>query len=839
MIPWSYLFSNLKQRPLRTILTILSVAGAVAAVVSVLQATAATQIQLQTIHTSFDSPVAMEVVAADTSPFSADDAGDLARQPGIASVIPVFRIFTKVVADGKDARCLTTGTEIEEYRAIRSFSLLAGQMATLPGEVSLEASVAEYLGVAPGADIKIGARGFPWLLPMKVTGIFKLSAVDSVEETSAVITSLADAAKLGRTPGKVNALQIVLHNGANEADVAEEIRSKLPAHLIVTKSTSAGDLSRPTQAMIGIGLNVAALLSLVAAVFIVFNSFQMSVAERQRQVALMRILGATVEQVRMSHYREAAFLGGVGTLLGIVPGVLGSQSLTHSMLEVMGFSNLLSVGTQPHAVAAGLLFGPLVTMFSVWYPAHAACDTEPLAILKFNIPRRSRFSRKAAVVAGILSLLTAGIMFATASFGINADTTCLIAISSLEVGAAFLLPELIKPCLNFYYRTLSVFFPVEAQLGQRQLVENFDRTALTVAVLFVVSAASVSVGNTTASLTGNIQLWMERTVTADYLLFASRPTIDMSDAEPLPEALAGRLKNIPGIKMIDEVTFTRASVNGRASLLAVQMFDGYETLPIDLIEGREHDLTERLRSGGALLGSVLANLLHVKCGDTVSVEVSGATQTVEVVGIIREYTAGGLMLQMDAHAAGECFPLPVAQAWGIRVEDDARSVVGAELKKVAREYGLIFQSLSDLQELVQNMVSGITNRLFLILIVALVIAAFAIVNSQTMNVIEQSRHLGMLRIVGMLQSQAFRMFLFQSLILGLLGILPGILLGILMSFLTILSFQGITDHGIAFVADVRLLAAYLVCGLFLSLMAAALPALRAARMRPLEAIHEE
>ena len=161
------------------------------------------------------------------------------------------------------------------------------------------------------------------------------------------------------------------------------------------------------------------------------------------------------------------------------------------------------------------------------------------------------------------------------------------------------------------------------------------------------------------------------------------------------------------------------------------------------------------------------------------------------------------------------------------------------MKTVAREYGLIFQSLADLQELVRNLVSGITNRLFLILILALVIAAFAIVNSQTMNVIEQSRHLGMLRIVGMLQSQAFRMFLFQSLILGMLGIVPGIMIGVLMSFLTILSFQGVTDHGVEFVADARLLAAYLVCGLLLSLFAAALPAIRAARLKPLEAIHEE
>ena len=839
MIPWAFFWNNLRLRPLRTLLTILSVAAAVAAVVSVLQATAATQIQLQSIHTTFDSPVAMEVIAADTSPFSPDDIPELAKQPGVAAVIPVFRVFTKAVAGGKDVRCLTTGTDLQQYRTIRDFTLQSGQMATNPGEVSLEASVADHLGVQPGSEIRIGARGLPWLLTMRVTGIYKLSAADSVEDTSAIITTLADASKLGRAPGKVNALQIVLHDRAEEAAVAERIRASLPRHLIVTKSASAGDLSRPTQAMIGVGLNVAALLSFVAAVFIVFNSFQMSVAERQRQLALMRIVGATVEQVRGSLYREAAFLGGIGTVLGIIPGMMGSSSLTHSMQEVMGFSNMVPVATQPHAVLAGLLFGPLVTLLSVWYPARAACDVEPLVAPRSTHSNRQHFSRKVAAVAGVTSLLFAALMFTTTYFGIYADTASILAIAAVEVGGAFLLSELIKPCLWIYYRIIRCFFPVEAQLGHRQLIENFDRTALTVAVLFVVSAASVCVGNTTTSLTGNIQSWMDRTVTADYLLLASRPTVNMSDAESLPRELASRIQNIRGIRMIDEITFTLASVNGTAGLLSVQLFDRYETLPIDLIDGVAADLPQRLRSGEALLGSVLANLLHVKPGDTVSVKVSGATHVVGVAGIIREYTAGGLMLQMDSVAARERFPLPSAHVYGIRADDSARSAVGEELKTVAREYGLIFQSLADLQELVRNLVSGITNRLFLILILALVIAAFAIVNSQTMNVIEQSRHLGMLRIVGMLQSQAFRMFLFQSLILGMLGIVPGIMIGVLMSFLTILSFQGVTDHGVEFVADARLLAAYLVCGLLLSLFAAALPAIRAARLKPLEAIHEE
>ena len=165
MIPWAFFWNNLRLRPLRTLLTILSVAGAVAAVVSVLQATAATQIQLNSIHTTFDSPVAMEVVAADTSPFSADDIPGLAKQPGVATVIPVFRVFTKVIAGPKDVRCLTTGTDLQKYRAIREFALLSGQMATNPGEVSLEASVAEHLGVQPAHDLPASAR------PKRIVGV--------------------------------------------------------------------------------------------------------------------------------------------------------------------------------------------------------------------------------------------------------------------------------------------------------------------------------------------------------------------------------------------------------------------------------------------------------------------------------------------------------------------------------------------------------------------------------------------------------------------------------------------------------------------------------------------
>ncbi|MBM4077042.1 MAG: ABC transporter permease, partial [Planctomycetes bacterium] len=190
MIPQAFLWNNLRLRPIRTLLTILSVAGSVAAVVSVLQATAATQIQLQAIHTTFDSPVSMEVVAADTSAFSLDDVPALAQLPSIEAIIPVFRVFTKVVAGDKDVRCLTMGTDLQQYQTIRDFTLVSGQMPTDTGEVCVEESIANHLGVQSGAEIRIASKRRPWLVAMHVTGIFRLSATDSMEERASVITTL-------------------------------------------------------------------------------------------------------------------------------------------------------------------------------------------------------------------------------------------------------------------------------------------------------------------------------------------------------------------------------------------------------------------------------------------------------------------------------------------------------------------------------------------------------------------------------------------------------------------------------------------------------------------------
>ncbi len=430
-------------------------------------------------------------------------------------------------------------------------------------------------------------------------------------------------------------------------------------------------------------------------------------------------------------------------------------------------------------------------------------------------------------------------MFVCALQSITPDVTSIIGIASVLIAGVLWLPALIRPVSIALYTVIGKFFPVEARLGQRQLLDNFGRTSLTISVMFIVSATSISVGNTTLSITHDVQSWLDRTLTADYLLRASKPRVDMSEAAPLPPELAAQVSAIPGVESIDQVAFTLASINGISATLMSRDLSGFELLPIDLVEGDSSRLKPKMLSGQAVVGTVLAHRLGVQPGGEIRLEIRGVTHVLPVAGIAREYTAGGLMVIMDSAAAAELFPIQPAQIFGIKASAAATDSTGEQLQQFCREHGLIYQSYADLKELVQTLILGLTDRLWMILILALVIAGFAIVNTLTMNVIEQTRYLGLLRVVGMTRTQVIWMFLFQAFVLGSLALLPGVITGIFMAWLITMSYVGVVEHAVAFSVDMRLLGVYLAAGIVLSIVSAILPAIRAGRLRPLEAIHQE
>ena len=442
------------------------------------------------------------------------------------------------------------------------------------------------------------------------------------------------------------------------------------------------------------------------------------------------------------------------------------------------------------------------------------------------------------MVAGFAILCLAATMFVVSYLQI-AEWTTIAGLALIVIAGILCLPSIIRPVSACLFAFIRPLYPVEAQLGQQQLLDNFGRTSLTIAVLFVVSATSVSIGNTSLMITGDVTSWLDRTLTADFLLRASRPRVDMSEADSIPDEVEEQLGLIPGIESIDRVSFSVASVNGTTATLMVRELSSHNVIPVDIVEGNPADVEQGMLSGEAVIGTMLASRMKIKLHDTMRMEVAGISHSVRVAGIVKEYTAGGLMVIMDREAASLVYPIEPAQVFGIRCSPESTAEVGTQLQSLCRDQGLIFQSLEDLRELVRSMINGLMTRLWLILIMALIIAGFAIINTLTMSVIEQTRHLGMLRVVGMSRLQVFRMFLFQAMVLSLLALLPGTLVGVLLAYLITVSFGGVAEYSLTFAVHPLLLLCYVASGVLLSLVAAALPAIRAGRLKPLEAIHQE
>ncbi len=843
MIPWRFNWNNIRLRPAHTVLTILGIAGGVAAVVAVLQSTAATRSQLDSLHQTLDVGVAMEIVAADAAPFAHGDLAPLSHQPGVDVAVPTFRLFARIAFGSDEVRGIVIGADLAQYRRMRDFSISRGRICTSPGEVCVEASVADRLGIAAGDELRIWVRGVPRLVPKRVVGILKPQGIGAAEETAAIFMPLADAARLGRAPGKATALQIVLDSGVEseaESDtVADAIKRQLPDQLVLVRTASAADLSRSTESLINFSLNATAVLSVVAAIFIALNTFQMSVAERQRQLALLRIVGATTAQVRLSIYLEALAFAVVGTIVGIFLGVSGSHVLSQGMVEIFGLGKDSTTGMRTHAILAGLLFGPLVTLVSVWHPAREACNAVPLAVLKSASAPRREFPIRECVITGLLALFAAIVVFACANFDLFPMWTSVLALVLTQLSGLLCLPALVGPGSSLIYRPLGRLFMVEARVGQRQLQDNFGRTSLTIAVLFVVTSTSVSIGSTTLSVARDVDLWLDRTVTADFLLRASRPRIDMSESESVSDEIESRIAAIPGIVAIDRMSFQKATVNGAVVTLMIRQLAEFSPMPIDVIAGDLSQVRDRVLSGEAVIGSVLAHKIDCGPGDTVRINVSGISHSVRVAGVARQFNSGGMLIIMDRTAALELFPIPQIHAYGIRSDRSATAAVGMALQGVARKQGLIFQSMSDLRELIRSMLAGVTSRLWMILALALAIAGFGVINTMTMNVIQQARILGVLRVVGMSRLQVTRMFLLQAFVSGLLAVVPGIVMGAIMAFLVSVSYRGTAEHGIVFSLHPMLLIGYYGGAMILSVMAATVPAIHAGRLKPLEAIHLE
>jgi len=708
-----------------------------------------------------------------------------------------------------------------------------------PGEVAVIQKLATDERLQPGSPITVvtddGAH------EATVCGVFRFAAQSSLGGSILVHTTLSDAQRWFGMAGRISEIDVRAEAGVSAAGLAARIRAALPAYTEVkTGAQAAADQTRALSDAIGTFLRPVLLsfggIAVFVGAFIIFNAFSMTVAQRRREFALLRALGASRSQVLWSITAEALVMGVLASTAGLFAG-LGVAAAVNQVFRSGGFDIPHSgLVLQPRTIVIALVVGVVVTMLSAVAPALRATRVPPVAALQegAELPR-SRLTRLtpalAAVVAVLGALLIAGGMYGGGSTLVRLATTAAGALF-VFVAVAIASRSFVGPLAAWLGWPLQKVSPVSGRLARDNSRRNPGRTALTAAALMIGLAVVVFVAVLAQGLKSSFIDSFDRTVRADYIIASTNYMTIPSDTER-------RIESVPGVEAV--VSLDAQQVEAKDGVTAVVW--GIDPVAIgrvwsfDWISGDDAALVE-LGSRGAVIEEQTAASLGVKRGGIVRVTtVEGRRADLKVLGTYRDpMILNGITVGMAGYDA----LFPKSQTFMVVAKARPGVDVGATQRAIETAMASVptakVRSTDEYKESTVDLVNQLLTLVYGLLALSVVISLFGIVNTLVLAVYERTREIGLLRAIGMSRAQVRATVRYESVITSIIGALMGIVVGVVFAWVVTTRFAG---QGIVFSIPGAQLAAFLLLAVMVGVVAAILPARRAARIDILAAIQYE
>ena len=580
--------------------------------------------------------------------------------------------------------------------------------------------------------------------------------------------------------------------------------------------------------------------SLLVGAFIIFNTFSITVAQRTREIALLRAIGATRRQVVACVAGEALVLGTVASALGLVAGIGFARALG-ALFDAVGFGIPRSgLVLEPRTVVVSLVVGVGVTLLAALVPALRATRVAPVAALT-GAPAPSRRARRLAPwAAGIVSVLGVGALLAGV-FGGGAASQRLLSMAFgavlLFVGLALSARFFVRPLAAAMGWPIERLFGIPGHLARENAQRNPARTASTSAALMVGLGLVVFVAVFAAGLKATVTGDMQQLMRADYI--ATSETF-----EPLAGGVGSRLEKLPGVRAVSPQFVDQVQVDGHASSAQVDVMNGVDPVQFQAVyrfkwlRGGTDRLITGLSGASALVEEQFAKTHDLKPGDIFTVRTpSGGWGQLDVAGVYDDpmvlngitvpmTTFRGLSAMKDPYS----FLVKKGGPWstsGLRAALDAA---------VADFPGVEVLTRAGYQDKVVGRLDVMVNLLYALLAMSVVISLFGIANSLFLAIHERTREFGTLRALGTTATQLKRVVRYESVITAVLGGILGILVGV---FLAWLMTRVLGDLGLRFSVPFGQLAGFLVLSVVVGVAGAVAPARRGARINVLEALRYE
>ena len=820
-------FREMQHRKVRTFLTVMSVALGTAAVVSVLLTTATVRNAQSAMFDALIGNTDLVITAEGGASFDEEVLARVREVEGVEAAVPSLNRSTILSAKESKAKTQVLGVDPAIDSAIREVQVVEGSFPQSGSELAIDERFAESLQLKVGDEVRLLTRS--GLRDWRVSGLVTQGNASGIAQGGIIYAPLSTVQSQFRSRGKLDKIELTTGQEVDLSVVEGEIAKLLAGGLHVKAPVQDNQMAAQTMRSAELGLALAIGFALLIAVFTIFNTFQMVVGERRRQLGILRAIGATQRQVRSFILKESLFLGAVGTVIGFGLGTIGAIFLTRATTHVLQ-SPLPDPQLNVWPFALATLFGLGLSWLGAFVPAKRAGLLSPAeAMQRVTSSEMSEAAGRWPIV-GLIIVLLGGAMHLGAQSQILSMNWTITGSIFILIGMVFLLPLLFVPASRLVQLLLRPLMGIESNLAYRQLLRHRSRTAMTASVLFIAIASGIGLGLTIMDNVRNVDVWCSRALVGDFFVRAAMPDMQTGRSADLPDELGETLRNIPGVTKLTPLRFVSARTTENSVIVVIQNFRNADQFFFDIVQGSTTELKKSFGNDEILIGSVLSERLNLHLGDILPMETLEGSKDYRIAGVVNDYIAGGLTVYMDRQTATSAFQVEGQDAYIVDAVANKRSDVEKEIERICLEAGLLLQSNADLVAMIRSMGQGVNTGLWALLALGAAIASFGLVNTLSMNIIEQTREIGLLRTIAMTRAQVRKMVFAQALLLGIVGFIPGAVMGGVVAYLINVSTYTATGHPVEFVLRPWFMIASVCLALGMAIVASLIPAERAARI---------
>jgi putative ABC transport system permease protein len=845
---------GLAQRKLRSLLTAFAILLGVAMVAGTFVLT--DQITRAFEEIQRDANAGIDVVVRPEQTFgapsqrgprlSADLLEEIRATPGVQAAEGELTVNAPLVVRGE---LVGGGGPPTEFHAVQpapfdSTELANGRRPERSGELALLSDTARRANLSIGDEIGVATRA--GLKEVTLVGTFDLGTSGrSAGGLSIAQAPRADLERWFDARGRLSSIEVTAEERVDSGELATALGNRLGDGVDVrTGAQAAQQAADEINDQIS-GFLVPALLAFAGAAvlvgaFIIFNTFSITVAQRAREFALLRCLGASRVQILRSVALEALVVGTLASLAGIAAGLAFAAGIS-ALFDAVGARIPRSgLVLEPRTVFISLVVGIGVTLVAAFAPALRATRVTPVqALSDAPVTPTRRRRRWSALVAGSVSLAGLGLLVSGA-FGSGAAATRLSTMGAgaalVFIGVALSAKYFVRPLASLLGWPLERAFRTPGRLARENAMRNPGRTAITSAALMVGLALVVYVAVFAASLQSSISGNIDRLVRGDLFVYSE-------SFQPFSPAVVDVADRVAGIDTAAGLVYDQIEVDGRPSnpfydaMLGVDPAKLPSVYRFEWVQGSDA-LLSRLGGNRALVEEQFARARDVGVGDTYQVRTpSGGRGSFEVLGIYRDPAVlQGTIVDARALARISNVRDPMFVLADIGAGEDAEGVE-ARLRDALSEFPIVaVESRAQYKETIEQGLGQLVMLIYALLAVSLVISLFGIANNLFLSIHERVREFGLLRAIGASRSQLRRIVRYESVITAAIGGLLGTVVGVVFAWLVITS---LADFGLSFSLPAVQLVLFAVLAVMVGVLGATLPARRGARVDVLDALHHD